>query len=175
MNGSPATGSIALGTRSVSGCSRVARPPASSARGGMSVIAGLHDRFRAFEVEPETDLLQARRRHGVAEPRLILRIEHQESAATGADQLAAGRTILHRVTVPLIDVWIGHAARAPLLVLPVLVHQAAEIDETSALQCFKAAQAEILHVIQILDHTGILLPRFVVLLLENRRRAARIA
>src|SRR5436305_1118532 len=114
MNGSPATSSIAFGTRSVSGCSRVARPPASNARGGMSVIAGLHDRLRAFEVEPETDLLQARRRHGVAQPRLILRIEHQESAATRADQLAARRAVRHCVIVPLIDVWVGHAARAPL-------------------------------------------------------------
>ena len=57
---------------------------------------------------------------------MILGVEHQEAAAAGADQLAADRAVLPPELVPLVDLRVAHAAGAPLLVLPVLVHQLAE-------------------------------------------------
>ncbi len=57
---------------------------------------------------------------------MVLGVEHQEAAAAGADQLAAERAVLPAELVPLVDLRVAHAHRAPLLVLPVLVHQLAE-------------------------------------------------
>ena len=85
------------------------------------------------------------------------------------------RAVLHRVIVPLVDHRVGHAAGALLLVLPVLVHQRAELDQAAAFQRLEAAQPEILHVVQVLDHVVVLLLGLVVLLLEDRGGAARIA
>ena len=56
---------------------------------------GLRDDGRPFEVEAEPHLLQAGLAHGLAQPRLVLGVEHQEAAAARADQLAADRAVLH--------------------------------------------------------------------------------
>ena len=56
--------------------------------------------------------------------------------------------------------------------LPVLIHQAAEFEQPTLFQRLKAAQAKILHVVQILDHVVVLLLGLVVLLLQDRGRTA---
>ena len=88
MNGSPATSSIAFGT-CLGQRAQPRRKAAGEQRKGRHVGHRSHDGLRSFEVEAEADFLQARSRHGVAQPRLVLGIEHQEAAAARADQLAA--------------------------------------------------------------------------------------
>ena len=56
--------------------------------------------------------------------------------------------------------------------MPVLIHQAAEFEQPTLFQRLKAAQAKILHVVQILDHVVVLLLGLVVLLLQDRGRTA---
>ena len=160
MNGSPATSSIALGT--VFGeLAEARRQPSGEQRKGRHLgHAVCATRREWLNVAPQTidfvpskskrkrTSLQARHRHGVAQPRLVLGVEHQEAAAARADQLAAERAVRHGVIVPLVDRRIGHPAGALLLVLPVLVHQLAELGEVAAFQRFEAAQAEILHVVR---------------------------
>src|SRR5690348_843241 len=55
-------------------------------------------------VEAELDLHQPSFAHRPPDARLLLRVEHQEPAAAGADQLAADRAVVHRQVVPAIDV-----------------------------------------------------------------------
>ena len=93
--------------------------------------------------------------HGMAQAHLVLGVEHQEAAAARPDQLAADRAVVHSEIVPVVDLRIGHAARALALVLPVLVHQPAEADEVARLERRLAAQAEVLHVMKIVDHGGV--------------------
>ena len=63
------------------------------------------------------------------EPSMVLRVEQEEAAAAGPDQLAPERSVLESQLVPLVDVRVAHAAGAPLLLLPLLVHQRAEAAE----------------------------------------------
>ena len=51
------------------------------------------------------------------------RVDEQEAAAAGADELAADRAAAARERVERVDALVGHARRALALVLPVLVHQ----------------------------------------------------
>src|SRR5690242_572738 len=94
-NGRPATSISAFGMRSVTGRMRVARPPDRIATGKMASTDGggmrssLREHFGALEVHVEAHFGQARLAHDMAQPYLLFRIEHQESAAAGADQLAA--------------------------------------------------------------------------------------
>ena len=85
----------------------------------------------------------------MAQPVAVLGVEHQEAAAAGADQLAADRAVLHAQLVPFVDLGVAHAARAALLVLPVLVHQLAELGEIAGFQRRLAAQSELLHVVEV--------------------------
>src|SRR3569833_1961582 len=96
MNGRPTKGNSALGTRSVTGRSRIASPPARMATGSMS---GQHQ-LGALEIEPEADLLQPGLCHRGAQLVAVTRIEHQESTAAGAHELAADRAIAPGQLVP---------------------------------------------------------------------------
>src|SRR3954453_12337919 len=60
--------------------------------------AGLKD-LRSLIIEAELDLGQAVAAHRRAQARLLLRVEEEETAAPGADQLAAERAIGHRQVV----------------------------------------------------------------------------
>src|SRR5690349_13593273 len=111
MKGRPAKGIKALGTVAVTGRSRIASPPARMATGSMS---GQHH-FGALEIEPETDLLEAGLRHRGAQPVAVSRIEHQESATTGAHELPADRAMAAGQLVPGIDLLVAHPIGAPLL------------------------------------------------------------
>jgi len=53
------------------------------ATGSIATLRKQH--FRALEVEPEPHFLQAGAHHAMAEPVSIGRIEHQETAASGAE------------------------------------------------------------------------------------------
>ena len=92
MNGRPPTSNKALGMVSVTGRSRVAKPPASIA----TVVMSLHQNLRAFEIKPEPDLLQSL-------PSAVFRVKHQETAAAGADQLASNRSVVQGQAIPIIN------------------------------------------------------------------------
>src|SRR5882762_7358561 len=99
MNGLPATSMSAFGIFRVTGCSRVARPPAKMATGSMSG----EDNLRSFEVEPEADFFEPSLRHGVAQLVAIGRIEHQESSAARAYELAANGAVFPGEFVPFVN------------------------------------------------------------------------
>src|SRR5581483_4141829 len=130
---------------------------------------------RAFEIETEAHLAQAKPTHRAAQTCLVDRIEHQESSPAGADQLAACGTVLHRLVVPNIDTRVRDARAALSLVLPMHVHQPAEFDQVAGLQRVLAAIAELLDEMQIADHLGVALLALVVLLLQDFPGRARIA
>ena len=133
------------------------------------------DEFRSLEIKTEAHFLQARRAHRVAQPGLVLRVLQPEAAAARADELAAERAAGQREVIPLVDLGIAHAAAALLLALPVNVHQPRELGEVAAFERGLALQAEVFDEVQILDHGLVVRFRFHVLLLQNRRRTARIA
>src|SRR5438874_2468607 len=85
----------------------------------------------------------------------ILRIEQQESAAARADQLSTDRAIAPPELVPLVDLRIAHAARAPLFVLPMLVHQLTEFVAPSRFERGLTSESEVLDVMQVVDHLRI--------------------
>src|SRR6266705_545974 len=145
MNGSPATGTSALGIVALIAPSRVARPPARIATGSMGSDMLLRDHLGALEIEVEAHLLQAGLAHGGAQAHPVLGVEHQEAAAAGPDQLAADRAVAHGEIVAGVDARVRHAARALALVLPMLVHEPAEPGKVARLERRLGAHAEILH------------------------------
>src|SRR5580698_9447158 len=100
MNGSPATGISDFGIVSVTGRIRLARPPARMATGIIGSSISLGDYLGAFKVELEADFGQSGLAHGLAQPRFLFRVEHQEAAAAGADQLAADSAVVDGDIVP---------------------------------------------------------------------------
>src|ERR1035441_2146523 len=80
----------------------------------------------AFEIEAHAHFAQSSFAQRVAQPRLILGVQHQESASAGANQLAAQRSAGARHLIELVDGGIGHGFRPVLLALPVLVHDGGE-------------------------------------------------
>src|SRR5262245_60555812 len=133
-----------------------ARRPGSPWEASRSTARGsLDDGLGAFEIEAEADLGQAGADHGVAQPGLVLGVEHQEPATAGTDQLATNRAVLERELIPFVDARVRHAAGSLLLMGPVLVHQLAELDQLAAFQRLEAAQSEILDIIQVLDHAAV--------------------
>src|SRR5207245_9452532 len=107
--------------------------------------------------------------HGVAEARLVLRIEEEEASAARPDQLAAECPVPHGEIVPTIDRVVAHPAAAPLLMLPVHVHQLGEAVEVSPLERLLALEAELLGEMQVLDHGRIAILALLVLLPEDAR------
>src|SRR5881394_1254505 len=162
--GRPATGTRTLGTRSVIGRKRVARPPARMATGkgkaaGMACKAagktwsGDHQ-LGPFDVEAEPNFHEAGLAHGVTEPRLVfLGVEHEEAAAPGADQLAAEGAAGFGQFVPLVDLRVGHAAAARLFALPMFIHERGEPAQVAALQSLLAGAPDFLRVMQVLQHS----------------------
>src|SRR6266481_5858284 len=107
MKGRPATTRSAFGRRGpVRLAIRVPRPPASRATGYIG--SGDHQR-RAFVVEAEPDLRQSVAAHRRPEVGLGLRVEEQEAAAPGADQLAAGCPARQAGVDPGVDLQVGGA------------------------------------------------------------------
>src|ERR1700737_1553807 len=141
MKGRPAMLRSAFGTRSVMGRSRVAKPPASMATGSMV----RRERPWCLQRQNKTPFLPPRFRHPFAQPVSVRGIEHQEATAPCADQFAANCTIPHAQRVPLIDLRVADAVGAALLVLPVLMHQLAELLEIAGFQGFLAAVSQGLH------------------------------
>src|SRR5258707_600144 len=119
------------------------------------------------EVEAKAQLAQPLVAHRRTQLFWPLRIEHQKATAAGADQLAAHRAMRSCHRVPAVDVGIAHPRRAPLFVLPMLVHQLAELDQVTSLERLQAAPSQLLHVMQILDHRLILGLGLVVLVAQH--------
>src|SRR5947199_5906680 len=93
-----------------------------------------HQHLRPFKIEPEPHFLQPRIRHRPPQRFSVFGVEQQEPAAARADELAADCAVAPSELVPLVDLRIAHAARAPLLVLPMFVHQLAEFAAPSRFQ-----------------------------------------
>src|SRR5712671_1658036 len=138
----------AFGMVSVSGRSRVARPPARMTAGMRSVVVAIghlvmRNDSRAIKVEMESNFFQSAFSHGVAEPGFFAGIEHQKTSASGADELAAQRAVGHRNGVPFIDFPVAHFRTPLFLVFPVSVHEPAEFGDVSAFQRLLARQSEL--------------------------------
>ena len=125
-------------------------------------------------MEAKAHLGQAGFNHRVAQAALVFGIEHEKAAAAGSDQLSAQGAAFHCALIALVDLGVRHVGRAALLVLPMLVQQLAKLTRASRLQRLQAAQPEVLYVVQILDHAGILPPCLGILLAEDHGRATRI-
>ena len=91
-----------------------------------------------------TSSVRARRRHRLAGVLRVARVDEQEAAAAGADQLAADRAAAAGQRVELVDVLARHPGRALALVLPVLVHQLGVAIEVAGEQQVAAAVAHLL-------------------------------
>jgi hypothetical protein len=70
--------------------------------------------------------------------------------------------------VPAVDVGVAHAAGALLLVLPVDVHQLAELVQVADLQRLLALVAQLLHEVEVVGHLLVARAALGVLLLEDR-------
>src|SRR5258706_15091673 len=112
--GRPATSMSALGSRSVSGRMRVPKPPDSTTQGSISAP---HHHGGAVEVELEADLGEALPDQSVSQLLRPVRIEEEEAAGAGTDQLAAQGAVRHGHVVPTVDVGRRHAFATLSLVL----------------------------------------------------------
>src|SRR4051794_41102365 len=108
MNGSPLISTRALGMRSVIGRRRVARPPARIATGSINSSRLGHD-GSALKIEPDPHFAQTGGTQGAAETRFVFGIEHQETTASGADQLAAQCAMTQREFIVLVDCRVAHS------------------------------------------------------------------
>jgi hypothetical protein len=106
---------------------------------------------------------------------MILRVEQQEPPAPRAHELAADGAILQRQLVPLVDLRVAHAARPALLLLPLIVHQRPESRGITLHQRVARAEAQRLHLVQVLQHPGVALFTAGLLVGEDAARAAREA
>src|SRR5882724_9380181 len=109
-------------------------------------------KLRTIEIEAEPQLSDAAFMHGVPQRSGPVRIEHEEPCSPRTDQLSSERAVMHPALVEVIDVRIGHQRRTFLLVLPVLVHQPAELVEVAALKRLEAPLAEILDIVEVVNH-----------------------
>ena len=126
------------------------------------------DDLGAFEVEAEADFLEAFFAHGVTELFLVARVEHEEAAAAGADQLTAERALAHRVVIPVVDDGVAHAGATDFFALPVHVHQAGEFVEVTGFEALEGLVAKLLGEVQVVQHGLIVGLGLIVLVLENR-------
>src|SRR5262245_7260429 len=64
--------------------------------------------LRSLEVEAEPHFFEADLGHRCAKTAMILRVEHQEAAATRSDELASDGAMPSPQLVPLVDLSVGH-------------------------------------------------------------------
>src|SRR5205085_490141 len=141
---------------------------------GQSCRGSLIKHSSSLKIEPEPDFRKAFFAHGMTKLHLVAGVEHQETAAAGADHFAAQRAVGHGELVPGIDVTVTHCFRALLLPMPMHIHQACEFLQLAALQRLLALFTEVLDEMKILCHGRVGLFALVVLLPQNRRGAARV-
>src|SRR5262245_4055618 len=110
---------------------RVARPPARMTTGISSELSVVGYDSCAFEFKPKPDFLQTLLAQSVTQPGFVFSIEHQKTTAAGSDQLAARSSVGESTFVPLVDFAVAHSGTATLLVLPMNVHQPAELRDIS--------------------------------------------
>src|SRR5215471_4243393 len=145
MNGSPATGTNDLGWPAAIAFNRVASPPAKSARGNMGIVGSLlGNDLGTLKVKMKPHFGQTGFSHDCAQPRLLVRVEHEKPASPGANQLAPDRAIAHAEIIPGIDVVIRHAGGSPPLDLPVLIEQPGEAGQVAGLQRRLGLEPELL-------------------------------
>src|SRR3954468_9156080 len=106
---------------------------------------------------------------------MVFGVEEQKPAAAGSHQLSPHPPVPQAQFVPLVDVGVTHAARAPLLLLPLLVHQLAESPKVALQQRTSRAQTECLDVLQIRQHIAVMPFASLLLIGEDAARAPREA
>src|SRR5262245_19238288 len=124
----------AFGIYSVSGRRRVAYPPARIRTGINSAESFMRADSGTLEFKAEPDFLQSLFPHRMAQAWFVLGVKHEKASAPGANQLAAGRTVGEGAAIPMIDLFICHERASSFLMLPVNIHQAAELGYISAFQ-----------------------------------------
>src|SRR5262249_11712956 len=129
----------------------------------------VRDSSRAFKLKAESHFLQPLLAHCVAQTRFIFGVEHQESSASSADELAAEGAVRQSATIPLIDALVTHSSASALLVFPVNIHQSAEFRNVPAFESAFGAKGELFDEMKIARHLGVLLLALVVLLFQDRR------
>src|SRR4051794_17270862 len=147
----------------------------ASHRGASYRPPSLVEQPGSFKIESEPNLRQSFLAHGVSEFYLIRGIEHQESAATRADDLSAERTIRQGVIVPCVDLVVARAARALLLALPMQVHKPRELREVARLQRLLALLSQFFNKMEVFQHGWISLLTLIVLFFQDRRRRPRVS
>src|SRR5436190_18252318 len=170
MNGLPATARSAFGRRGpVRLAIRVPRPPASTATGYIG--SGDHQR-RALVVEAEPNLRQSEAAHRRPQVGLGLRVEEQEPAAPGADELAAGCPALEAGVDPGVDPQVGGTRGALTLQLPLEGHELGKGGEVAADQGLEALLADLGHPAEVAGGLGVAGFRLGVLVGEHLRGGA---
>ena len=135
----------------------------------------LRDDFGAFEVEAESDFLQALFAHGVAELFLVASVEHQEATAAGANEFAAEGAVGHGVIIPIVDDGVAHAGAADFFALPMHVHEAGKFVEVAGFEAFEGFVAELFGEMHVVEHRLVVALGLLVLIFEDRGGAARVA
>src|SRR5262249_47328566 len=144
------------------------RPGAGGERPSHPASATLLDHdLSAFVIEVESHFGETGLPHRVTQPGLFLRIEHEETTATRADQLAPDSAVADADVIIAFDARVRDADRARARALPVLVHELAETGEVARLQRLLRAQPQVLHKMQVVDHCRIVLLGPDVLVLED--------
>src|ERR1700736_4135772 len=104
----------------------------------------------------------------MAQLRLVFGVEHHNPPAAGTDQLSAERAIAQAEIVPFIELRLRNYLGAFLFPLPVLMHQCSERAQVPIFNRSETALTEILHVMEILYHPGIVFLALLVLLTQDR-------
>src|SRR5208283_3805101 len=123
--------------------------PAKRGEGrGEGIDSSRNEQLGALEIKPEADFLESGLAHGMTQPGLVLRIKHEETATSRANELAAEGAAGHRQVIPLVDFRIAHAAAALLFALPVHVHQSRKLAQVAGFQRALTLQAQVLDEVQ---------------------------
>src|SRR5262245_18850581 len=97
-------------------------------------MLSVQDYIGPLKIESEAYLAELRLAHRTPQSSLVFCVEHQEAAATGADEFPAQGTVLHRQVVPAVDLGVTHRPRALFLEFPVDFHEVGELRQVAGLQ-----------------------------------------
>ena len=105
-----------------------------------------------------------------AQAGLVLRVEHEEAAAAGADQLAAQRAVVSVPSRTTRRSGIAHAAGRAFLCSQWTCISSANPRRSPLSSAALLSMAQFLHEVQVVDHALVVLPAARVLVLQDARR-----
>jgi hypothetical protein len=105
-----------------------------------------------LKIESDADFPQTRCPHRMPEPRFVLRVEHQKSSSTGADQFAAKCSVLAGKIVPGVNVRITHAFGSLSFLIPMHLHQFGVLSKIARFQSLLACPSKLLSEVQVIYH-----------------------